>query len=78
MSREAIDAIEEFIHKREAGISIAEIKLRIKEFIEYRDRFDGENPRAAWTRHYYSRAERRTFAIREGKTIMRDKLKGEE
>lgn len=73
MSIEAIEAIEAFIHNREQGITTAQIKKRIEDFVEERERRQKEGyqqtlfkPRQFFGNQYYRR---------EGETLIPTKVK---
>ena len=66
MSREAVEAIEKYMNRRDKGISIAEIKLRIQEYVRVR-----ESGKRVGIRH---ERYNQNFVIREGTKMKRDKL----
>lgn len=72
MSIEAIEAIEKFLKREDDGISVAEIKRRIAEYVAIREEKYFLNSRS-YTRTSYSES-RSSFVIREGRVIEREKL----
>ncbi len=72
MSIEAIEAIEDFLRNRYDGVSMAEIKRRVEEFVKVREEYLKANPRV-YTRKQFG-YERNNYVIREGRKLKRDKL----
>jgi len=70
MSDEARLAIDRYLKGNGAGPSVAEIKLRITEFVEKRDRLAGFEPRMRWS---YSIGD--DYVIREGVKVLREKVR---
>ena len=71
MSLEAISEIERYLHQRENGLPLSEIKRRCEEFVRERDGTGSEMSR--YERHvngYYGRP-----CIREGVEIEREKVR---
>lgn len=69
MSIKAISEIEEFLVRRDIGVSVAEIKERISEHVKKR-----ENAGYLGRTTYGFNADRINFSIREGQLVKRDKL----
>lgn len=72
MSIEAITAIEMFIHNREQGVTIAEIKQRIADFVEWREERQllGYNSTHLKPRRFYGNQ----IYQREGRTLIPEKV----
>lgn len=74
MSIEAIQAIEKFVHQREHGLPLSEIKRRCEEFVQERDKNEDINAKYRYGYMVKDYRQEREFYRREGKILERVKL----
>lgn len=75
MSIKAIEEIERFIHQRENGIPVSEIKRKIAEFVYKRDIDEEYNlKRRGGKRHWCEDPDRIKYSVRNGEILYREKL----